>query len=101
MAINENGELILSPGLPGTVDAGTPQDDGGVRVAAYSDGTVRMLGNDGQAVVMNPFLAIDVGQRLIQMGTLQLHNRLQDAEGVRAEQKPRIDIVRGSLPKGV
>jgi len=73
-------------------------DDGGIVVSLLNTGRVR-IGDEGGAWDMDAFRAIDVGQRLIQMGTLALQRRMMAESGIRATHTPKIDVIRGvSLP---
>jgi hypothetical protein len=75
---------------------------GGVTVSAMSTGLVKIVDDTGKGGwELDPFLACDIGQRLLAMGIFQIQQRMLAYEGGQVESKPRIDIVRGTLPPGV
>lgn len=95
--------LPTAPEPPGVLP-GTKQDDGGIVVSAHDTGYVKIMDTQKRGGwELDPFRAIDVGQRLIAMGTYQLQQKMIAIEGggITIEQKPKIDIVRATLPKNV
>lgn len=93
----------LMRGMPNAgVSSGTKQEDGGIRVALMSDLSVHLTDQTGQYTIDMPaFLAIDVGQRLVQMGTEALRRTIAELEDkpLDVNPQPKIDIVRGNFPK--
>lgn len=95
--------LPSNPEPPGVLP-GEAQDDGGIVVSAMGTGYVRIVDTEKRGGwELDPFRAIDVGQRLIAMGTFQLQQKMIAIEGggLVIEQKPKIDIVRGTLPRNI
>ncbi len=74
---------------------------GGVVVSAMNTGLVKIVDEGGKGGwELDPFLACDIGQRLLAMGIFQIQQRMLAYEGGEVEAKPRIDIVHATLPKG-
>lgn len=97
------GTGLPMAGLPKKVGGDGPTDQGGITVAAMSNGLVKITDNaTKQGWELDPFLAADVGQRLVSMGIFQIQAHMVAMQGnVDAQAKPKLDIVRASLPKGV
>lgn len=98
------GTVTPNPKAPPKVGGDGPTDNGGITVSAMSTGVVKVIDNTtGQGWELDPFLAADVGQRLVSMGIFQIQQRMLATQGNIdvTEAKPKLDIVRANLPKGV
>ena len=91
---------------PGALAALPAQEgDGGISIQLMSDLNIRFADRDGQYVgEMDPHLALDVAQRLIQVANVALVKKWEafagDTATPVAPKPPKIDIVRGHLPRG-
>jgi len=82
---------------------GAQMNDGDITVMLMSNLAVRLMDRGGKLGIELPaFQAIDVGQRLVQMGTEALRRHIAEIEDKPLDiaPKPKIDLVRGvSMPK--